>query len=378
MKKALALILAVVFAVSALTACNNKPSVNEEDVLTFEQVQAKIAELAPKKEIDNTVIMTVGDYNVSLAEYRYYYMNLAYQFAYYYGFDWQNNASYVEEFTDYVNNDSKMIGLVIDACEDNGVYITEKEFEDNIAAVYNEIKAQYGDNTDTVLYEDYLATTNFLLEYQSASFLSNKLFLHMASDETSENYNDYKQQTLDFYNDNDYVRAKHILIQFPTNTDGSEVTEAQKAETRAKAEEVLAKVNNGENFDALIAKYSDDPGKTTKPTGYYFGKGEMVEAFETTTYALEEGAVSGLVESPYGYHIIKRLPIDDSDISSSQKFLELASTSFNEMLNTLAENTEPVKVDNFDELVQPVHDEATAFIADMKAQYEAANPETAE
>lgn len=395
MKKVLALILAVMFAVSALTACNNTetPSFDGNEVsdnqnsgtnadvsgdaLTYSDVQKKIDAIAPRNEYDNTTVMTIGNHNVTLAEYRYYYMNLAYTFAYYYGFDWQNNAAYVEEFNNYVNTDCKMIGIVADACEENGVYLTDKEFDENIVTVLDQIKTEYGDTADQILFDEYFATTNIYLEYQSAYLLSNKLFQYMSTNEASENYNEFKQQTLDFYNENDYVRAKHILIQFPTNTDGSEVTEEQKAEAKAKAEEVLAKVNNGEDFDALIEQYNEDPGMTTNPTGYYFGKGSMVEPFETATYALEEGAVSGLVETTYGYHIIKRLPIDDSDISTSQKFLELASSSFNETLTNLADSAELVKVENFDELVKPVHDEAAMGIADMKAQSEAANQETA-
>ena len=79
-----------------------------------------------------------------------------------------------------------------------------------------------------------------------------------------------------------------------------------KADAKKKAEDVLAKVNAGQDFDALIAEYNDDPGATDE--GYTFAKdGSMVPEFEEASFALEIGQTSGLVETSYGYHIIKRL-----------------------------------------------------------------------
>ncbi len=113
-----------------------------------------------------------------------------------------------------------------------------------------------------------------------------------------------------------YLRAQHILI----GTLSDEVDEAtgqavplEGDELQAKidlANDVLAKVNAGEDFDTLMAEYSEDPGSQAQPEGYFFGPNEMVPEFEQGTRDLEPNATSGLVESTYGYHIIKRLPID--------------------------------------------------------------------
>ncbi len=89
-----------------------------------------------------------------------------------------------------------------------------------------------------------------------------------------------------------YVMAKHILV-------SDEKT----------AEEVYAKAVAGEDFDALIAQYGTDPGALENPDGYLFTTGEMVESFEKATFAAAVGEITKPVESEYGYHIIKKLPL---------------------------------------------------------------------
>ncbi len=86
-----------------------------------------------------------------------------------------------------------------------------------------------------------------------------------------------------------YICAKHILV-----------------EDVELAKVIIEKIKNGEDFDALIKEYGKDPGAENYPEGYIFAKGEMVEEFEKAAFSLEEGEVSSVVESPYGYHIIKR------------------------------------------------------------------------
>lgn len=100
------------------------------------------------------------------------------------------------------------------------------------------------------------------------------------------------------------VTVKHILISFDPENTGN-VTDEMKADARKRAEEVLAKVNAGENFEELIAEYNDDPGATDE--GYTFADdGTMVQEFTDASFALQVGENSGLVETTYGYHIIKR------------------------------------------------------------------------
>lgn len=93
-------------------------------------------------------------------------------------------------------------------------------------------------------------------------------------------------------------RASHILI-------ASEKLGTDKA--RQKAEELLAEIRkNPGRFAELAGKNSDDPGSAGKGGDLgYFGRGMMVKPFEDTAFSLGEGEISGVVESDFGFHIIK-------------------------------------------------------------------------
>jgi peptidyl-prolyl cis-trans isomerase D len=93
-------------------------------------------------------------------------------------------------------------------------------------------------------------------------------------------------------------RASHILI-------GSEKIGKDKA--RARAEELLKEIQkNPATFAELAKKNSDDPGSAAKGGDLgFFGRGMMVKPFEDATFTLKDGEISGLVESDFGFHIIK-------------------------------------------------------------------------
>jgi peptidyl-prolyl cis-trans isomerase C len=97
------------------------------------------------------------------------------------------------------------------------------------------------------------------------------------------------------------VRVRHILIR----ADKSSSEEVRK-KSKEKAEEVLKKAKSGEDFAKLAMEYSDDPGSKTKGGDLgFFERGRMVPAFEEAAFKLNPGEVSGVVETTYGFHIIK-------------------------------------------------------------------------
>ena len=93
-------------------------------------------------------------------------------------------------------------------------------------------------------------------------------------------------------------RASHILV-------ASEKLGKDKA--KAKAEDLLKEIRkNPASFSDLAKKNSDDPGSASKGGDLgFFGKGMMVKPFEEAAYALKDGEISGVVESDFGFHIIK-------------------------------------------------------------------------
>ncbi len=368
MKKTLSFILAVIMIAMSIVGCTKKVE-KPEGALTLDEVSALIEVKIPKTENDNVIVMTVDDYELSLAEFRYYYLNYALQFPQFYGFDWKENETYMKDFETYLTEALKMCSVVSQISAEKNAYLTNDDLNNGPFATYDSLGQMYGEDIDTVLNEDFFVSPYFIVLYEAYLTLYNKFFNLLYVN--GENFEETKDKTIQYFNENDYIRATHILLSFPTNQDGSEVTEEQKAEVYKVAQEVLDKINAGEDFDELVSLYNEDPGLTE--AGYYFGKGVMVEPFETAAYALKEGEVSDIVESPFGYHIIKRLPFDDESIATSEDFMNFAFTDFQNLVNEKLENTEIVLKDNFTDLIQPVLDEETKVVAELKAQYDEMN-----
>jgi len=146
-------------------------------------------------------------------------------------------------------------------------------------------------------------------------------------------------------------RASHILILTKPDAD--------KAKSKAKAEEVLAELQKSPGkFAELAKKYSEDPGSAEKGGDLgFFGRGMMVKPFEEEVFKQKEGDVSGLVESEFGFHIIKLTgvkaakarPIEEvkAEIegelkrqAASRKFAE-AAEGFNNMVYEQSDSLQP-------------------------------------
>ncbi len=101
------------------------------------------------------------------------------------------------------------------------------------------------------------------------------------------------------------VRARHILFSTrPITRDGNPPPE--KETVRRRAQEVLRRARAGEDFAALAREFSEDPGSKNNGGDLdFFGRGRMVREFEEAAFALQPGQISDLVETSYGFHIIK-------------------------------------------------------------------------
>lgn len=112
-----------------------------------------------------------------------------------------------------------------------------------------------------------------------------------ASEVTEDECRAYFAQHKSRYGYPEIVRARHIVVK-----------------DRLKAEQLLAKLNSGVDFAELAREFSEDKASAVKGGDLgYFSKGQMVPPFEKAAFSLEKDKISSIIQTEYGYHIIKVL-----------------------------------------------------------------------
>ena len=122
-----------------------------------------------------------------------------------------------------------------------------------------------------------------------------------------------------------YLKAGHVLILADGDTDD--------AEAKARAEEVIARLDAGEDMRTLIDECGEDPGMRNRDY-YMFTEGDMVDEFYEGTKALEPGQYSKEpVKTDYGYHVIYRLPITGDEPEIEELREELSYKKFDALVD---------------------------------------------
>ena len=100
------------------------------------------------------------------------------------------------------------------------------------------------------------------------------------------------------------VRASHILLMYQ----GSMRSTATRSKDDAQREiqSIKDQLDQGSEFDDLAQEHSDCPSSQKGGDLGTFGRGQMVDAFEDTAFSLPVGEISDVIETPFGYHVIKR------------------------------------------------------------------------
>ena len=210
-----------------------------------------------------------------------------------------------ELVTQQVRDGIPPLAFAIKAVEDRAIKTELQQREVTIAEIKSadfisqvkvddaEVKAYYEKHKDKFQVQEQVK-----LEF--VRFSANDLIMKMqVTDEDSKRF--YNENAAKFQGD-EKRRASHILIGF-----GPGATPEAKAQAKKKAEEILAEVKkNPAKFAELAKKNSQDPGSAEKGGDLgMFGRGAMVKAFEEAAYSMKPGQVSDLVQSEFGFHIIK-------------------------------------------------------------------------
>jgi peptidyl-prolyl cis-trans isomerase NIMA-interacting 1 len=103
------------------------------------------------------------------------------------------------------------------------------------------------------------------------------------------------------------IGAKHILVMHNGSKSKPDNVRRTREEARARAQEALLKIRGGASFEQMVASYSDEPGAAERGGDLgVFERSVMVKSFSEVAFALKVGEVSEIVETPFGFHIIKR------------------------------------------------------------------------
>lgn len=315
---AAAITAALTFAVVSLSPSNGFTSGTMQEGLCYEATgvapDAIVASLNGNGASADLVAYWIG-YDVSyLDSYMQYYTGSS--------LDWDYTLSDGTNITDYIKSNvysSVKQHLVLENLANKyGVTLTEGQ-ESAMADSDQSYIDQYGSEE---AFEEEIAKLGMRRETYDRVARSNYLYQNLYQLYNTEGSALYaSDEDLAVYAaDQNYITADHILLSTKDLTTGEALTDEQKAEKKALAEEIKQKLDACEGdideltalFQELADQYSEDPGRESYPTGYTFTTGSMVQEFEDAAYALSEGEVSEVVESSFGYHILLRLPLDKS------------------------------------------------------------------
>jgi peptidyl-prolyl cis-trans isomerase C len=191
--------------------------------------------------------------------------------------------------------------LVAQAARDQKVDVTDADVEGQMQTIRQSFPTeqafQQGIAAQALTMDELKRQTRMSLQIQKVIESQINSKVSIADSEVDAFY----KQNLDRFKEGESVHASHILIGVQP---GSSAADKQAA--KAKAQQILKQVRGGGDFGALARETSQDPGSA--PNGGdlgFFQKGQMTPAFEKAAFELKPGAISNVIESPFGFHIIK-------------------------------------------------------------------------
>jgi peptidyl-prolyl cis-trans isomerase D len=171
------------------------------------------------------------------------------------------------------------------------VRLPAASFAPQVTLSEQDVQAYYTDNQEK--YREPERVRIQMVEFRPADFAKQ---VNPSDDDIKE----YYDANLAQFQKQEEVHARHIL--FTVKPDASD---ADKAAARKQAEDVLAKAKGGADFAELAKQYSQDSTAAGGGDLGNFARGVMTPPFEAAAFALEPGQISGIVETQFGFHIIK-------------------------------------------------------------------------
>ena len=398
-KRIAAFALSLVLAASMLSGCGDKEddktttttaatttAADETEKINYDQLvipDKKLVVNGEEVNTDDLIVMTInGKYQVDFDLYRCMYFTVLdelgldfsvldeEQCADAYEIAKQYTESYLMSFyADYVL--AEKYGVEVD---DELTALVDQAYESLVTDCEGE------ENAEKYLLSEYFTADVYKKMYE-CSYLYSDVYdiLYNEGGEFYVSQDDFKE----FAKTDDYALVKHILITYSSQAELSDedmegydelslyeksqlkdaaydaLTADEQAAVDAKAKEqaeaVLALVNQeGSDFDALIAEYGWDPGMEYYTDGYTMTKNSAyVEEFLNAAFELGVGETSQIVETDYGYHILKRMEITDDYITENLEDIyseycdEVYSAKDNELMTAILAEMEVTYCDEY-------------------------------
>jgi peptidyl-prolyl cis-trans isomerase C len=190
--------------------------------------------------------------------------------------------------------------VLLQESEKRGIKANKEEVQKGIESVQSRFPSQ--EKFQEALKELNLTQKDFEQQYMQQSKIQTLIDQEIISkikikEDEAKAYFDANSAQFD---QKEKVRARHILMKVEKTAD-----EKTKADARKKLAEIQKKIMSGEDFAEMAKQHSQGPSNVKGGDLGYFGKGQMVKPFEEAAFMLASGEVSDIVETRFGYHLIK-------------------------------------------------------------------------
>jgi peptidyl-prolyl cis-trans isomerase C len=229
------------------------------------------------------------------------------------------------QFDTLVVNDMINRELIFQECAEKGIKVDPKFIQEEISA----IKLNFGDPEK---FDAWLVSMDMSEDKLKEQIAKRQQIRQLIDAEIAPKVTITQADAKNFYDSNpqyfqrpEEVHAQHILIKVEQNA-----SDQQKSGAREKIAELKKRIDAGEDFNDLAKAHSECPSAQNNGDLGFFPKGRMVPAFEMAAFELKTGHVSNIVETQFGYHLIKLM---DRKAAESVKFEEAQGHIQNELRN---------------------------------------------
>ncbi len=300
--------------------------------LLFSVTACKKDGVLPDTKDSNEIVGTVGEEKISAKEFKFYVNMEKSQIEAQEGiadkskeekkkfWEAEENAEKKQTVIENTFNNLTELKILLMSAKKDNVKLEQKDMDDinssieeivksegngNREAADKAIKEIYGVSIDDykAFYQDYVLAYSSYASNQPGKIEINESDIKAEFEKNKEQY--------------DKVTVKHVLVLTSDSETQNPLPEDEIAKKKLLADEILNKAKAGEDFEALVKQYSEDPGSKDQGGEYTFGRGEMVTEFEEWSFAAKEGDM-GVVQTSYGFHVMKFIKRVDASLDAEK------------------------------------------------------------